>query len=166
MANSSMTIPANVRVAGSFSCETMAIPSGTLTNAGVAAGANLDADKLEHRFRVLFNQVHGSAATAERRPVFQANGTGVINRVSAGSVVACVGGATITVDVKKNGTTVLTASIVLDNGNTAYVAEDGTLSVTALAANDILEVAVTVATGGGTLGQGLFVVLDIDENGA
>lgn len=151
-------------VQGSLRCKTFTPPAGCIGDAAINAGANVAATKTQHRWRALFNQVHGSIATAERRAVFYAYATGTITFVRAGSVVACIGGATITIDVKKNGTSILTATIVLDNANTAYVVEAGSLSVTTLAIGDVLEVVQTVATGGGTLGQAVFVVVGIDED--
>lgn len=153
-----------LHVKGSLTCKTFSPPASCITDAAVAAAANIDADKLQHRFRVTFNQIHGSVATTERRPVYCARTTGVVYSIKAGSVVACSGAATITVDLKKNGTTMLTGVITLDNANTAYIVESGTLSVTSLVAGDMLEIVVVATAGGGTLGQGLFVTVDIDED--
>lgn len=151
-------------VQGKLRAKEFTPPASCITNTAVSASANIAATKLQHRWRAIFNQVHGTAATAERRAVYYAYTTGTILRVKAGSVVACVGDSTITIDVKKNGTTVLTGTIVLDNANTAYIVEAAVLSVTALVADDVLEVVQTVSAGTGTLGQGVFVAIDIDED--
>ncbi len=143
-------------------------PSFVLPSVGdadVKSGTNIDADKLQHRWRATFNQIHGSVATTERRPIYYAFTTGTIVRVKVGSVVICAGAATITVDIKKNGTTVLSAVVTLNSSNVAYTAVDGTITVPALVAGDILECVAVATAGGGTLGQGLFVFVDIDENG-
>jgi hypothetical protein len=81
----------------------------------------------------------------------------------AGSVTACVGAATITVDLKKNGVSVLTATIVLDNANTARVVEAATITTTAAVAGDVFEVSVAVAAGGGTIGSGVFAYAEFYE---
>jgi hypothetical protein len=93
--------------------------------------------------------VHGASAT--------------INSFKAGSVTACVGAATITVDLKKNGTSVLSAPITLNSSSTAYVVQSGTVTTTSLVAGDVLEVVVTATAGGGTLGNGVFAVAQVDE---
>ena len=79
--------------------------------------------------------------------------------------VACVGAATITIQVKKNGTNILSASLVIDNANAAFAFESAAgFTSTALVANDVLEVDITAAAGGGTLGQGLFCELVTKED--
>lgn len=157
-------IESDLFVAGRLSALTLGIPTGTVTDATVAAGANVGADKLQHRFRAMFNQVHGSVAITERRPFFWALSVGTIRRVKVGSVIANIGAATITVDIKKNGATILTGIVTLNNANVAYIAVDGTIANAALVAGDVLECVVVATAGGGTLGQGLFVAVDIDEN--
>lgn len=155
----------STHVNGTLTCQAFTAPPLSIGDTAIAAGTNVDADKLQHRFRCTFNQIHGSVATTERRPIYEAYATATLLRVRAGSVVACSGAATITVDVKKNNTSMLTAVITLDSGNTAYILEAATLASTALVAGDVLEVVVVATAGGGTLGQGLIVVVDIDENG-
>lgn len=83
--------------------------------------------------------------------------------VRAGVSVACIGDSTITVDVRKNGTSILSSTIVLDNSNTAFAEESGSISTSSYAAGDDLEVVVTVSAGTGTLGQGLHVDLILNE---
>ena len=139
------------------------LPDGCVANAQVASGAAIDADKLRHRFRGLFSQT-GTAVAATQAMHVAAGTSGTIKAVKFGSIVANIGAATVTIDVKKNGTTILSASIVLDNANTARVVEAGTLSVTTVAAGDLIEAAVTVAAGGGTLATGLYGYVEIDED--
>lgn len=157
-------VESDLHVGGRLSAQSMTLPTGTVIDASIPAGANVSSDKLQHRHRCVFNQVHGSVAVTERRPVFWALSVGTIRRIKVGSVVVNVGAATITVDIRKNGTTILTAIVTLDSGNTVYIAEDGTMTSAALVAGDVLEVVVVATAGGGTLGQGLFVVIDVDED--
>jgi hypothetical protein len=138
-------------------------PSASIGNSQIKSDDQVDAEKLEHQHRIVLAQVHGSAASAERRPVHVAIGAGQIQAVKAGCVVACTGNAAITVDVKKNGTTVLTGTITVDSGDAAYALVAGTVASAAYVAGDVLEVVVTVAAGSGVLGQGLFVVIDVFE---
>ena len=74
-----------------------------------------------------------------------------------GAIVACIGDSTITVNLYKNGSTVLSAPVVLDNSNTAFAIEAGAISSASYSADDVFEVVVSVSAGTGTLGQGLFV---------
>lgn len=122
--------------------------------------------KMEHREVKHYTQPHGSAASTERKPIHTVKGaTGTIVSFRAGVVVACVGAATISIQLKKNGTNILTAALVLDNTNAAFTFESAAgFTSTALVANDVLEVDVTSAAGGGTLGQGLFCELVTKED--
>jgi hypothetical protein len=92
---------------------------------------------------------------------------GTINSVKAGSIVAATGDSTVTIDVRKNGTTVLSGTIALDSANTARVVEAGTVDGAQddVVADDWIEVVISVSAGTGTLPTGLFVQVEIDEDG-
>lgn len=158
-------IDGDCQVRGTLRATSFVAPASSIGGSAINAADPIPASKAEHRIIRTFGQVHGSVATTERRPVHLAYGaTGDILSVQAGSVVACAGAATISIDVLKNGTTILSAPIVLDNANTAYAEESGTLSVTTFAAGDVIEVTVTATAGGGTLGQGVYVNVVMNED--
>lgn len=147
----------DLHVAGSLSAQTLVPSAGCVTDASVLAATNVAASKLEQQKHVHFSQVHGSAATTERRVVYIVRGaTATIQEARFGVTVACIGAATITIDVYKNGSSILSSTVVLDNTNTAYTEENATFSSTSLVADDVLELVITAAAGGGTLGQGLY----------
>jgi hypothetical protein len=152
----------SLHVAGTLSSDTLVIPAGTLVNAGVSSIAAIGAEKLDHQHQRVYAQ-NGTAASATQVIHYTVGTTGTVYEFKAGSVTACTGAATITVDLRKNGTTMLTAVITLDNANTAYIAEAGTLSATAVVAGDVLTVVIVATAGGGTLGTGLFVHCKIRE---
>lgn len=92
--------------------------------------------------------------------------TGTIISFCAGSVTPCAGAATCTLDLKKNGTTVLSAVITLNNTHSAYEVVEATLSTTSVVTEDVLTVVVDAIDGGypaGTI-QGLFCELRINED--
>jgi len=146
-----------------FACGEFTGPSGDITNDNVAASAGIDASKLDHHYRAMFAQNHGTAAAAQRIAFHGSRGTGTIIGFKAGLVGACSGDSTISVDCYKNGSTILSAPISLDSGDAAFSETAGTLSVTTCADGDVFEVVVTTTPGTGTLGQGVFAYLDIDE---
>lgn len=132
------------------------MPDGAVGDAEIEAFAGVAQTKLEHQHRSGLGQPN-TTATSETRVVATIYGTsGTLLSFKAGSIAPCSGAATITVDLKKNGASVLSAVITLDSANTARVAESGSFSSTTLAAGDVLEVVVTATAGGGTLGTGLF----------
>ena len=161
-------IQSGLHVSGNLSCEGFSPPNACIYDdqVGTPSGTRspIGAEKVEHQLFARLAQVHGSAATAERRVIHCAHAAGTIESVVAGLVVACIGDSTITVDVRKNGTTILTGTIGLDSTNVAYAEEAGTISANTYAAGDVLEAVVTVSAGTGTLGQGLYVSVVLREN--
>jgi hypothetical protein len=153
-------------VNGRLTCDELLIPDGTVTDAMVNQAAAIAATKLEHQHEINFSQAHGTAATAERRVIHTVyGGDASLVSISAGVTVACSGvGATITVDVYLNGTTVLSAPISIDRFTATYTPTYGAFTETAAEADDVLEVVVTASAGAGTLGQGLFVSLIVYED--
>jgi hypothetical protein len=159
-------VDGDLLVRGRVVPESMTIPAGSVVSDSIQAAANLNADKLEQREYVSHAQPN-SAATTETRTLFVARRAGTVNEVIAGSIAIAIGDSTVTVDVKKNGTTILSAVITLDSANTARLAEVGTLSGSgAFVADDWFEVVITATIGTGTLPTGVFVQLECDQDGA
>lgn len=137
-----------------------------LTDAHVLADANIDATKLQHDHRGMFAQESGTTAAAEERVVHVVKGaTGTVKKVAAGAVVANIGAATCTIDVHKNGATIMSATFDLTSGEAAYELVVGTIDPAkeAVVAGDVIEVILTVAAGGGTLATGVFCYVDVFE---
>lgn len=141
------------------------LKDGCVTSASVASGANIAASKLVNRIHAVLAQDNGSAVVAQTRAVYQAKNAGTLVNVYATVMTAAVGDSTITIDVKKNGTTVLTGTFNIDSGDAANAKVSGTLDTTTIAADDVLSVVITVSAGTGTLPQGVLVSCIIDENG-
>lgn len=140
------------------------VPASSFGDDEFDAGDPLTAEKQIHRYVRSLAQAHGTDATAERRIVHRAHAAGSVVAVRCGVSVAATGDSTATVDVKKNGTTILSAPVVLDSGNAAFAVEEGTVSVPTYVADACLEVVVTVSAGTGTLPQGLSVEVVVDES--
>lgn len=154
----------NFHVAGTLSAEDFTPPDGCIDNAAIEAATGIDATKLEHQFALTYAQANAAAAD-ETRVIHCAYGaTGTIVSFEAGSIAACVGDSTVTVDLKKNGTTVLSAVITLDSTNTARVAEAATISTASYVDGDVLEVIVDATIGTGTLATGLFATAILRED--
>jgi hypothetical protein len=152
-------------VTGDLSSKTFSPPAGSITNTAIRANAGVSATKLEHRFQSVVAQPN-AAAVDETRVVHVVYGaTGSIVAFSAGSIAKAVGDATCTVDLKVNGSSVLSAPIALDNANTNRVAEAGTVSTPALVAGDVLEVVIDGTIGTGTLPTGVFAQVTLTETG-
>jgi len=145
----------DMQVTGALVMGSVTLPNSSVTNASVAAAAGIDADKLDHQHSKCYAQAN-SAASDETRIIHVARAAGTVEDFVAGSIAKAVGDATCTVDLKKNGTTILSAVITLDSGNTNRVAEAGTVSTAAYVSGDVFEVVIDGTIGTGTLPTGVF----------
>jgi hypothetical protein len=149
---------------GSVSMGTLVPSAGSVGNTSIAALAGIDAAKLEHRHQRTYAQPN-TAATTETRALHVCYGaTGTILAFRAGSIAKAVGDSTVTVDLRKNGSTVLSAVIQLDSGNTNRVVEAGTVNTAGIVAGDLLEVVITATIGTGTLPTGVYCQVVLDED--
>lgn len=119
-----------------------------------------------HQVVVNHGQAHGVAATTERRVKHVARGAGDAVGVQAGPVAAAAGDSTVTVDVLKNGATVLTGVITINSTHAAYAKVPGVIAAAAYAAGDVFEFVFTATAGTGTLPQGVWADLILDEAAA
>jgi len=156
--------PDNVSITGALTVGSINLPAGNIIDANVNGAANIDADKLEHTHRKMYS-LSGTAASVTI-PIHSVIGaTARRLQVVAGSIAIAVGAATVTIDVKKNGTSVMTGATphTLDSANVARVAEALSITTTTAVAGDLFELVVVATAGGGTIPTGLFVEFQIDE---
>ncbi|TXH48570.1 MAG: hypothetical protein E6Q97_24495 [Desulfurellales bacterium] len=145
--------------------DAISYPPGSIQDDAVAAGADIDAEKLQHFHQPIYGQAN-TAAVDETRILHVAREPGVVEEFVAGSIAKAVGDATCTVDLRKNGTTVLTAVITLDSGNTNRVPEAGTLIADpSYVVGDVFEVVIDGTIGTGTLPTGVFCCAKFREDG-
>lgn len=156
----------DVIIRGSVVANTNIPSDNSITTAKIAAAANLNADKLEQRLHKTYSQPN-TAATSETRGVFVARKTGIINELAVGSIAIAVGAATVTCDLRKNGTTILTGVVTLNSSSVARVVQTAGFSgvLNQFVAGDFFEIVLVATAGGGTLPTGVFVQLEIDQLG-
>ena len=143
---------------------TVTLPSGAIGNSQIASSAAIDATKLQHQHARGLAQAHGTAAAAERRAIHRAKGAGTLTEFKAGPTVAAVGDSTVTVDLRKNGTTVLSGTISITSATAAFASVTGSISSASYAAGDVFEVVITVSAGTGTLPQGVYAQATFRED--
>jgi len=159
------TLVGNLRLKGRLIADYITQPAESVGNAAVKSDAGVSATKLEHQHQPAYAQESATTAAAETRVVHVVRGAiGTTVAFEAGCITPCLGNATITVDLLKNGASVLTAAITLDNGQAAYDTVEATIDDDALADDDVLEVDVSVNAGTGTLGEGVFAGLTLRED--
>jgi hypothetical protein len=161
-----IVLPTDLQVLGTITANFLNVPLGAITDTMVAASANIAATKLQKQFQENYsNTDSATAAVSEQRVAHTVRGsTGTVVEFAAGAVVVLVAPATCTVDLLKNGASILTAAIALAAGDTPRVLKFGTLSSSAVVAGDVLEVKVTATAGGGTLPKGVYARLTLTEN--
>ena len=134
------------------------MPPGCIGDRQITPSSPIKVEKLQHRYTIVTSQPQGAPATTERRAVYRARAPGVVSSFFAGVTVVNVGTATLTYDLLRNGTSMLTAPLVLGSTVVAYNSVSGSLVASPVfAAGDVFEVVQTASAGtGGTIGQGPF----------
>jgi len=160
-------IEGDVHYAGNVSFgATVNLPPASVTAANIQSAAGIEATKQQSRLRpiVMNGTDSGDVSVDETKVIHVARASGTIQGFRAGAVGPCTGDSTVDVDLTKNGTTVLSAAIQLDNTQAAYVLVEGTIGSPAIVAGDVLEVSFDATVGTGTLATGVFAQLVIDES--
>lgn len=161
-----MRVDENVELRGQAKCWDLKMNDGCVEDKHVADDAAIQAGKMEHQHRAGYAQESATTAAAAKDEVIHVvkGQTGTLKTFTAGCVVACLLDAIVSVDLHKNGVSILDAPIALDLNDAAYAIVAGTIDTPAVVVDDVLEVVVTVAAGGGTLGKGVFASLDLFED--
>lgn len=148
---------------GNFTPKTFSPPAGCITDAAVVAAAGIAATKVDHQHREIITQT--GSATSITQVIYRCYGaTATLIEFAVGSIaIAIGGGANVTFDLKKNGTTVLSGVVTINASSVAYVGQTGTISVPGLVAGDVLSVVTVATAGGGTLPTGLFAAVTVNE---
>lgn len=139
----------------------------TITNAMISATAAIDATKQQHQYvltRCLTN--HGSTPSAVRQTLHTVYGaTATLVAMKCGVVTALASG-TVTIDLYKNGSSVLSSALTLNSSTGTAFAENDVagFSSASLVAGDNLELVLTVSSPSG--GGGLFATVVIREDAA
>jgi hypothetical protein len=145
-------------IVGNFSASTMTPVASSVNDASIQSGSKVAASKLQEGTRQRYSQPN-TTATTETRVLHRIYGaTAAVVGFHAGVIGAAVGAATVTVDLKVNGTTILTSVVTVDNTVAAYGSVAATLAAGAatLVAGNVLTIVITATAGGGTLPTGFF----------
>lgn len=155
----------DMHVTGALSAERFSPAAWIVDNAAIAAGAGVEAAKLQHQYKPTF-ALDGSPVGVAAKVLHVVRGaTGTVERFRAGSIAPNVGDYTVTVDLKKNGVSILQSILTLDSGHSAYQAVEAVLASTALVADDVLSVTISAnGSGAGAFGTGFFFAVEIRED--
>jgi hypothetical protein len=116
------------------------------------------ASKLQEGTRQRYSQPNTSGDERDPRPAPRLRRDGRRRRLPRRRDRRRRRAATVTVDLKVNGTSILTSVITIDNTVAAYGSVAATLAAGAatLVAGNVLTIVITATAGGGTLPTGFF----------
>ena len=156
-------IPGDMTVAGALSAGSINIPANSIADAAIPAGANISYLKLEQLKQATYSQA--GVAVSETRAIHVVRGVGgaTVLEFVAGAVVAPIGAATVTFDLRKNGATILSAVINLTSATAAYALLTAAIASAGLVQGDVLTIVTVATAGGGTLPQGVFAQVRLKE---
>lgn len=153
---------------------TLTVNRASFGDGDIKTGADINADKLEHRVHAVYQLPDGAdvaATSGDGVPIYtcvRTNGATI-----KGVHVICPdapegGDKTFSVDIKKASAgsaaaTVLTAAVTYPAGTPDYTMRTGTVASANLANGDTLLVSVAVSGSTGNQGQGLLVLVVLDE---
>jgi hypothetical protein len=144
---------------------TLQLDAGSVEDQHISSGTKIDADKVQHLYRAStnFDLAIGATPVAREEIVHVCMVAGTIRQFAA--LCNDTGtSASVTFDLKKNGTTVLSSVVTITNATADKAVVDGTLSSTTVAVGDVLSIALAVSSSTGM--QGPFAWCTIEENGA
>jgi hypothetical protein len=160
-------IQGDTRIAGTLAPQGFTPPAGCINNAAIPAGAGVAASKLEHQHQIATVHCnHATSIAADRRQIHKVMGaTGTIT--SFGVVATVITGATTTttVDLYKNGSSILSAAISLTSSTAIYIElQAAGFTSAAVVAGDILEAVISIS--GSNLPKGVTTHLNLREDAA
>lgn len=142
---------------------TMQIASGEITNEHIAGTALIDSDKLQHLHKVGTNfalAIGGTPAAREEIVYVCKAATATVRGFHC--LLNVDGSSTsVTFDLKKNGSSILTGVVTITDSTGNGAVQDGTLANGALVAGDRLSIQLAVSSSTGA--QGPYAWVEIDE---
>ena len=166
------TLASNLHVSGTLSAGALRVPDGTVTDDMVSATADIDADKLEHRHTLIYQQSPAAAIGAATIPLWMctaSDGASIVAiKAAITDTVATGADRTVTVTLQKassggSWSTLAGTTITFNNSTTLLDVSGSAASVPALAEYDMLQLVVAVAGSAGAQAKGLLVRVEVDE---
>ena len=156
----------DIQVTGDVNAGSLTLNNASITNAMISPSAAIAASKLQHAHRQVFADAASVDVADKTQVIHVVKGVnGTLKSFSAGCITPPAGTASVAVDLKKNGTTVLSSPILLGTAVTSRSLTTGTIGTAAVVADDVLEVSIDYTAGTqGTAAKGVFAFLDVWED--
>jgi hypothetical protein len=159
-------VSGNLVVSGNLKAGSFDMPANSVGDTEMTAARPADVDKVLHLHQHVYAQNRSAAVATERKAAFVAYADGVVLDVTAAVTQAAVGDSTVTVDVYKNGASILSSVLTFDSGDAAFASQSAALSSPGYSAGQVVEVVVTSTPGTGTPPRGLAVTVTAKEASA
>lgn len=140
------------------------IVPGTIIGTDLSLTADVLPQSMRHCFKpgTNFGLAIGGAPATREEVVYVASGAGTIQGFHG--LLNVVGSANLTMDLKKNGVSILSAPISITNAQANREVVDGTLSSVSFVAGDVFSMAETVTVSTGASGP--YAFMTVTENQA
>jgi hypothetical protein len=165
MAGQRLSLDGDLVVQGLASFAAVAMPADSIGNNEIGTDDPVEAEKMRHRHNPAWRRPFSETAATYREVVHVAYGDGVLKSFQIGAGVVAAGDSTATVNLFKNGVTVLSGVPLITSTEVVRELVVGTInpSLAAYVAEDVFEVSMTVSAGTGTLPKGMFALMVFDE---
>lgn len=166
------TLASNIHVSGTLSAGSLRVPYSTITDDMVSATADIDADKMQHRHVIIYQQSPAAAVGAATIPLWVTNASNgaVINSMKAVITDTIATGAdrTVTLTLQKAASggswaTLAGTTVTFNNASVLLDIDGSSPSSPNLADQDMVQLIVAVAGAAGNQAKGLLVRVEIDE---
>jgi hypothetical protein len=166
------TLASNLHVAGTLSAGSLRVPDSTITDDMVSATADIDADKVEHRHTLIYQQSPAAAVGAATIPLWMCaagDGATIVSiKAAITDTVATGADRTVTITLQKaaqagSWATLAGTTITFNNTTTLLDVSGSAPSVPGLIQYDMLQLVVAVAGAAGNQAKGLLVRVEVDE---
>lgn len=138
-------------------------PGGSIVNADVSGSAAIAASKCQRSLSIPICQVSTAADETRFARVIR-GATGTLRDFRGGCFEASIGASVVTLDLKKNGASVL-ASVVTLNVSTGTGTVPGVITIPAVVVGDILTVVINGEwSGSDALAKGVWAQVELDED--
>jgi len=160
-----MRVDKDLTVPGTLTVGNITLPANVVGDTEFNGSDPLSCAKQSHQFLKDYKQNKTTTVAADRQFLHMAFGDGDMVGFRACLIdTVNLSGATITVKIYKNGVDITGTASIITDAHALYEVVEGTLSSLPYSADDVFEVVVTVAAGGGTLGKGLCVTAIFRED--
>lgn len=145
---------------------TLQLDAGSVTNEHISSSASniIDSDKLQHLHKAgtHFDLAIGGTPAAREEIVYVCEAATATVRGFHCLLNVDGSSTSVTFDLKKNGSSILSSVVTITNTTGDRAVQDGTISNAALVAGDVLSIALAVSSSTGASGP--YAWVEIDEN--